>query len=268
MLGPGQEPVPQPLPDPPRASLPTTDARSSSPRVTALIEVILCSGYPTQLMLAVVLGAVGLAPVDQAGQLTLAYVVTLSLADAVILLGLIFYFLRVHHEKPMDVLLGPRPRRSEFVLGFWLIPVMVLFAVAGLSAVHAFWPWLRNVPENPMEALIQSPSDAVVFTVVAVIAGGLREELQRAFVLHRFEQHLGGGWFGLLVFSVAFGLGHYIQGWDAAIVTALLGAIWGAIYLVRRSAVSTMVSHAGFNLSEILLALSGAAALAVPPFHP
>ena len=265
MLGPGQEPVPQPLPD----ALPTPDAsRSSSPRVTALVEVLLCSGYPTQLLLAVVLGAVGLTSVDQAGQLSLAYVVTLSLADAVILLGLILYFLRVHDEKPAEVFLGSRPRRPEFVLGLLLIPVMVVFAVVSLNALHAFWPLLRNVPENPLEALIQSPTDAVVFTLVAVVAGGVREELQRAFVLHRFEQHLGGGWFGLLIFSVAFGLGHYIQGWDAAIVTALLGAIWGALYLVRRSTVATLISHTGFNLSEILLALSGAAALAVPPFNP
>ena len=112
-----------------------------------------------------------------------------------------------------------------------------------------------------MEALIQSPLDAFVFTVVAVVAGGLREELQRAFVLRRFEQHLGGGWLGLIVFSVAFGLGHYIQGWDAAIVTASLGAVWGAIYLMRRSVVSAMVSHAGFNVAEILIALFAAAAV-------
>ena len=267
MLGPGQDPVPQPPPDPPLAALPDA-SRSSAPRVAALVEVILCSGYPTQLILAVVLGGVGLTSVGQAGQLSLAYVVTLSLADAIILLGLILYFLRVHDEKPTEVLLGSRPRRPEFFLGLCLIPVMVLFAVASLNALHAFWPWLRNVPENPLGALVQSPLDAVVFTLVAVVAGGVREELQRAFILHRFEQHLGGGWFGLLIFSVAFGLGHYIQGWDAAIVTALLGAIWGALYLVRRSTVSTLVSHAGFNLSEILLALSGTAALAVPPLSP
>ena len=35
-------------------------------------------------------------------------------------------------------------------------------------------------------------------------------------------------------------------------ITALLGAIWGAIYLTRRSIVAPMVSHAGFNLGQVV----------------
>ena len=75
-------------------------------------------------------------------------------------------------------------------------------------------------------------------------------------MLRRFEQHLGGGWFGLIVFSIVFGLGHSVQGWDASIVTALLGGIWGAFYLIRRNVLPAIVSHAGFNIIEILIAVS------------
>jgi membrane protease YdiL (CAAX protease family) len=84
-----------------------------------------------------------------------------------------------------------------------------------------------------------------------VIAGGVREELQRAFLLHRFEQRLGGGGIGLVVTSLAFGLGHTLQGWDAAVTTAVLGACWGALYLARRSVVATVTSHALFNLAQV-----------------
>ena len=76
--------------------------------------------------------------------------------------------------------------------------------------------------------------------------------------LRRFDQHLGGGWLGLAVFSVAFGLGHFIQGWDTVVVTGALGVLWGALYLTRGSAVAAMVSHTGFNLTQIALALAGA----------
>ena len=31
-----------------------------------------------------------------------------------------------------------------------------------------------------------------------------------------------------------------------------LGAIWGTIYLVRRSIIAPMVSHAGFNLAQLV----------------
>ena len=261
MIPTGQEPIPEPPASSPPDLRPATAIRTRSARVTALIEVILCSGFPTQLMLAGVLIALGLSSTDAAGRLTLAYVVVLSLADAAVLLALIFYFLHLHGESLHDVFIGTRPPRTEIRLGLLLAPLMVLMAIVSLGAIQSLWPWLRNVPENPLEALIQSPLDAFVFTLVAVVAGGLREELQRAFVLRRFEQHIGGGWLGLVVFSVAFGLGHYIQGWDAAIVTALLGAVWGAVYLMRRSVVSAMVSHAGFNVVEILLALSATAAI-------
>jgi membrane protease YdiL (CAAX protease family) len=91
------------------------------------------------------------------------------------------------------------------------------------------------------------------FVALVLIAGGVREELQRAFLLHRFEQRLGGGSVGIAITSAAFGLGHTVQGWDAAIVTALMGAFWGAVYLSRRSVVSTVTNHALFNVTQIAL---------------
>ena len=47
-------------------------------------------------------------------------------------------------------------------------------------------------------------------------------------------------------------MGHTLQGQDAAIITGTLGAIWGAMYLVRGGALAGVVSHALFNSSEVL----------------
>jgi len=91
-----------------------------------------------------------------------------------------------------------------------------------------------------------------MFACVALLAGGVREEVQRAFILTRFERDLGGPIVGLAVTSIAFGAGHALQGWDAALATGLLGAVWGVIYVRRRSAIAPMVSHAGFNSLEIV----------------
>ena len=207
-----------------------------------------------------VLTRAGIASVGSGGELSLLYVVTLTLGDAVLLVGLIAYFLRRGGERPLAVLLGPRPHGAERAPRPRADPADRAAGV-GRPAVllHAFWPGLRNVSENPMEGLIRSPLDALLFGVAAIVAGGLREEVQRAFILRRFEQHLGGGWLGLVAFSIVFGLGHYIQGWDAAIVTAVLGAIWGALFLLRRSIVPAVISHAGFNASEILIVLAATA---------
>jgi membrane protease YdiL (CAAX protease family) len=51
---------------------------------------------------------------------------------------------------------------------------------------------------------------------------------------------------------VVFGLGHFEQGYDAMIATGTLGLIWGFLYVARRSIVAPMVSHAGFNLAQLL----------------
>ena len=95
-------------------------------------------------------------------------------------------------------------------------------------------------------------SDKGFVGVVVMVAGGLREETQRGFILHRFDTHLGGGVAGLLLYSLLFGLGHVDQGRDAALATAVLGLVWGAVYLSRRSIVAPMISHAGFNLAQLL----------------
>ncbi|HVB37643.1 MAG TPA: CPBP family intramembrane glutamic endopeptidase, partial [Vicinamibacterales bacterium] len=83
------------------------------------------------------------------------------------------------------------------------------------------------------------------------IAGGLREEIQRAFILRRFERYLGGPTVGIIVSSIGFGAGHIVQGWDAVVTTAALGAFWGVVYLRRRSIAAPVVSHAGFDLLQI-----------------
>jgi membrane protease YdiL (CAAX protease family) len=92
----------------------------------------------------------------------------------------------------------------------------------------------------------------VMFLVVVIVAGGIREELQRAFLLHRFRGDFGQPWMGVLITSLAFGLGHTLQGRDAAIVTGSLGALWGVIYLRRGSAVAPIVSHSLFNSAELV----------------
>ena len=44
-----------------------------------------------------------------------------------------------------------------------------------------------------------------------------------------------------------------VQGADAAITTGVLGAFWGIAYLRRRSVVAPVISHAGFDLLQIVV---------------
>jgi membrane protease YdiL (CAAX protease family) len=220
-----------------------------SARAAALLQVIACSGFPTQLVIAMLLGP-GIRP-TASGALTLWGVTALLTLDSLAVLGLVWWFLRHSGERPAVVFLGTRHPAVETLVGVSLTPLVfgLVLSVALLLARIA--PTLRP-PENPFAALLGSPLDVAVLAVVAVVAGGVREEIQRAFILRRFEQYLGGGTVGLVCFSLVFGLGHVVQGWPAVITTTLLGVLWGLVYLRRRSIVGPMVSHSAFNLFQVL----------------
>jgi membrane protease YdiL (CAAX protease family) len=197
----------------------------------------------------------GFSPLVE-GRLSFPYITTLLLVDATVLIGLIFWLLRRHGEQPRDVFVGSRPIWAEIKLGMPLTGIVFVLAVAVLSAARVFFPSLHNVEENPLQQLIQTPTQAWLLAITATISGGLREEIQRAFILHRFEQHLGGARVGLILYSTVFGIGHSLQGWDAVLATAILGAFWGYVYIVRRSIVAPVVSHSGFNAAEIFVFLA------------
>jgi membrane protease YdiL (CAAX protease family) len=240
--------TPEPIP-----TTPITGQTAAQRRMVAIFEIVLCSSVPTQLALGYLLSLGGWSPTTSNGALSLPYVMTLSLADTVLLIVLMVGLLHVHGENATSLWIGQRPIRREALVGIALIPGIFLFVVVLLNGLRLVFPGLHNVPTNPLEALAgDSAEEAAMFGLLAIVAGGIREELQRAFLLHRFEQHLGGAKVGIVVLSTAFGLGHYVQGWDAVITTAALGAVWAVLYVDRRSSVAPMMSHAGFNSLEIL----------------
>lgn len=219
----------------------------------ALLEVFLCSDFPTQFAIGVLLARAGIAPTTEDGDLSLPFVYMISAIDTVVLLALILWLLRLSGDRPRDVFLGSRNPLRELAVGLVFVPVAFAIVMVLQIVIHLGAPFLRNVPENPFQSLLSSPLHVAGFILLVLIAGGVREELQRAFLLHRFETSLGGASVGLVITSLAFGLGHALQGWDAILVTATLGALWGSVYLWRRSVIPTIVCHACFNAGEVLL---------------
>jgi membrane protease YdiL (CAAX protease family) len=221
-------------------------------RAVALLEVLLCSDYPTQLALTAILLRLGIPLQRPDGGLSLQFVATLSLIDAALLVALILLFLRAHGEEPRTVLIGVRPIGRELRVGVGLIVAAFVIAGIVLGALLRFAPQLHTVTNNPLTDLMRTPGETALFAVVVVVAGGIREEIQRAFLMHRFERWLGGSAIGVVATSIVFGIGHLAQGLDAAITTASLGAFWAVVYLRRRSAVAPIVSHSGFNLLQLV----------------
>lgn len=200
----------------------------------------------------------GWIPRTEDDGLSLSFVVTLSLADTVVLIALMIALTRARRESVSALWLGHRNVWKEALLGVSLVPSIFLMVVVILTSIRMFAPVLHNVETNPLEEMATGGMlNAAAFGVVAILAGGVREELQRAFLLRRFE-YLGGVKVGVVVLSIAFGLGHVVQGWDAAVTTGALGFVWAVMYLWRRSSIAPIVSHAGFNSIEVLrIAIAG-----------
>jgi membrane protease YdiL (CAAX protease family) len=235
----------------PAPALPPKAAVQALDRAAAAFEVLLCSGFPTQLVVIALLRTAGLKPQTAAGGLNAPFIFALTLLDTILIVGLVAFFFRAHRESIREELFGHAARGRELLIGIALIPASFLLVVFVLALLQVTVPSLHNVPHNPLADLAQTRLDAAIFAFVVMVAGGVREEIQRGFVLRRFEQYLGGGLAGIVVFSAVFGLGHVEQGRDVSIATAALGAFWGAIYLTRRSVLAPMVGHAGFNLAQV-----------------
>lgn len=256
---PEPEPASLPLPTVPSAAIdaaaPDAQADSTGPALppwAAALQVIAVSGIPSQILLALVLvGGFGMTMVTDSG-LSLSFFATLSLLDTAVVALLIRLFLAGSGERPAAVFLGPRRVAGEVLRGLLLVPVVYLGVATMVLTLRTVAPWTHTVTTNPMEAFLSGPLNAAIFLVVAVLAGGVREELQRAFVLRRFDQALGGARLGLVLFSLMFGLLHRDQGVDVALAIGVLGFVWGLIFLRRRSAVLPMANHAGFNAVQVV----------------
>lgn len=259
MLTPGQDPHEFPAPGDAAPASPEGPALAGPPgppplsRARAVGEAVLCSSYPTQIVAAALLWAVGIGASADGG-LNATFIIAVSLLDAAFVVALIVYFLRRSGESIGAVMLGTAPRWREAALGVGLVLPVTIGVALLVAAVRAVWPSLQNVPVNPLTALMADPRLVVAFALVVVLAGGVREEMQRAFQLHRLTPRVLPPGVALLVASIAFGLGHTVQGRDVAIATFALGALWGAMWLRRRSMLAAAVCHALFNLGQVLAA--------------
>jgi membrane protease YdiL (CAAX protease family) len=98
---------------------------------------------------------------------------------------------------------------------------------------------------------MQSPLDGAIFILVVILGAGIKEELQRAFVLRRFEQRLGRHALGPRR--------HDRRVWRAARPAGdrrrhhhrLPGLVLGVLYMKRQSAIMSMTNHAAFDAAQV-----------------
>jgi membrane protease YdiL (CAAX protease family) len=173
------------------------------------------------------------------------------LLEAGIALGLLWLLLRAHGESARDIGLHGEGWIGDLWLGLAMVPLFFLINIVVGLAFRSFLPQ-HYMEKNPLTEIIRTPADLGFFLVSALVAGGFKEEMQRAFIIVRFRQHLGGARVGLIVWSLVFGAQHYVQGAQGMAAATLFGLIFGMLFLVRRSVLAPVFAHAVYDTTALL----------------
>jgi len=111
-------------------------------------------------------------------------------------------------------------------------------------------------PASDILAFMKDPGNLVWWIPVVTLAA-FAEELQRIFVLTRFEKWFGkyGLYIAIVITSIIFGIGHLYQGTNLAIGTGIGGFLNALVFLRKRSAWEVIITHSVFNILSVVGAL-------------
>lgn len=235
---------------------PDTDLESVSPppappagtpsltsRIGDVVEILLVA-LAGSVLAPVLLSVLGLPPHEilRSSAVLCTFLAVEATVTLLLLRGLLWW----RGENLANLGWGAGRPWAEVKAGLLTIPILfgATFAV-GLTFRLLAPDYVTEV--NPMLALVHSWKDLALFWLSSIYVGGLKEEIQRAFVLRRFR-HLGGPKVGLVIWSLIFGLGHSVQGFDNAFAAGFLGLIFGILYLRRGSLTGPVVAHALYNI--------------------
>jgi hypothetical protein len=119
-------------------------------RVTAVLEILLCSSIPTQLAIGALLRAVGVRSSDAAGHLSLTFVVALSLTDTALLIVMMILLMHAHGESARRTWIGSRSLLREALVGLGTVPLVFVGVGLLLNTIRLVLPSLHNVETNPL----------------------------------------------------------------------------------------------------------------------
>ena len=229
-------------PSPPRSPLSRRIVEGGA-AITEIFIVAFLGSVLAQGLLVVV----GLDPMANARHLAI-----FMWTEAVFTLVAISVLLRVRNERWAHLGWTASGFQHELRIGLAVLPGLFVITYLTGGLFQTFWPEYVS-PANPLLEMIKTGEDLVFFLISSIFVGGLKEEVQRAFVLRHFERYLGGIWVGLVVWTVVFAALHAVQGFDKAVAAGLLGFVFGLLYIWRRNLTSPIVSHALYDVTTLLI---------------
>jgi membrane protease YdiL (CAAX protease family) len=96
--------------------------------------------------------------------------------------------------------------------------------------------------------LPRSPLEIAAWVALSLTAGFCEEAIFRGYLQKQFQAITGSAVVAVLLQAVVFGVSHGYQGLRNVIAITILGVLYGAIALWRRSLKPTMILHAGTDI--------------------
>jgi len=186
--------------------------------------------------------------------------------NKVVLFAILVLLLQLEEHGWQGVGVTRRDWGRHMAIGIGLGLAMFFVLNVALTAVlEAFFP--RPAQHGPtILSFFAQWSNLLIWLPIGIFGGGVVEELERIFVLTRFERWLGrpGLILAVVLTSVMFGLGHLYQGVAVALSTAVSGLVFSLVFLRRRSALEVMAAHA---FSDVVAMIAGAILAHTAPSH-
>jgi membrane protease YdiL (CAAX protease family) len=127
-------------------------------------------------------------------------------------------------------------RDVGFALAFWAVWTLAETLAAGALGQNGAKDIGAMLPRGPLEI--------AVWVALSVTAGICEETIFRGYLQRQFEAITGSVWIAIAIQAVVFGISHGYQGLRNVILITILGALYGAFALWRRSLKPNMILHA------------------------
>jgi membrane protease YdiL (CAAX protease family) len=151
--------------------------------------------------------------------------------------ALAMYALQLHGESAADIGLHAPANPVWYLVG--PVIVAVLLSVSGASRGDVSDSYARAI----RIVVPQTPVDWGWFVPVAASAALCEEFLYRGYALTQIAALTGSVTAGVVLSSIAFGLGHAYQGRIGMAGTALTGLLYAGLFVVCGSLVPCMIAH-------------------------
>ena len=220
-------------------------------RMHAVIEIVFVSGIVSSFLVSLVFSAIFGRNRLKLIEMDVGFLAAYLMAESTITFFILWMLMKSRGETLRTMGLRRRQWKTNVFLGILAAPCLIIVSGMVGLAFQFFLPEYA-LDKNPLMEMIHSPRQLTLFIITGIIAGGVKEELQRAFILSRFRYYLGGARLGLVLWSLAFGAGHYAQGVQGMCAAAILGLVFGVIYLARGNLVLPVTAHAVYNTLTLL----------------